>query len=130
MRLAVALFKKINPSEIVFMSFINENRFDTDSTGWQVDIMTDKVWEEIEKICDSCIKPEQLGGDEVMTNIVSSGFEVMSGILKIESERNKEILDSSPITDEDVVYEEYEYYEEYYDPFYISPFWLIPLILW
>ncbi len=133
LRIAVALFKKLNPAEIVFMSFINENAFDTEATGWQIDLVDDAIWNEIEKVCDSAIKPEDLGND-AMEDMVGQGAELLINILKEEAKRAQEEkqninYNSTDIIEETVV-EEYTYYEPYYDPFYVSPFWLVPLFLW
>jgi hypothetical protein len=129
-RIAVALFKKIDPSEIVFMSFIDENRFDTTSTGWQIDLMDDDAWKEMEEIIDTAIKPEELGAD-AMEDMVKQGAELMMSLLKEEQERDKQDPGYTATTTEEVVEEEtVEYYEPYYDPFYVSPIWLVPLFLW
>jgi len=133
LRIAVAMFKKLNPAEIVFMSFINENAFDTEATGWQIDLVDDAIWNEIEKVCDSAIKPEDLGND-AMEDMIAQGAELLVSILKEEAKRAQEEkqntnYNSTDIVEETVV-EEYTYYEPYYDPFYVSPFWLVPLFLW
>lgn len=135
LRLAVALFKKLNPAEIVFMSFINENRFDTKSNGWQIDLMSDQIWAEIEKICETALKPEQLG-TEAMEDIIAQGSQIVVDLLKKEEARRVEEIRSNPVNpsceviEEEIIEEESVYYESYYDPYYISPFWLVPLILW
>ena len=136
-RIAVAIFKKLNPAEIVFMSFINENRFDTQATGWQIDLVSSAIWNEIEKICDTAIKPADLG-DDVIQDIIEQGANLLTDILKEESKRQEEesqsIATSNNRVVEETVVEEttyYDgYYEPYYDPYYVSPFWLLPLFLW
>lgn len=128
LRIAVAIFKKLDPAEIVFMSFINENRFDTTSAGWQIDLVSDNDWAEIEDICATAIKPDDVGSD-AMEDMVSQGSELMISLMKEEQERQQE--DDSYETTETIVEEEtVEYYEPYYDPFYVSPIWLVPLFLW
>jgi len=126
-RIAVALFKKMNPHEIVFMSFINENRFDTKSTGWQVELLSDNIWNEIDQIVETAITPEQLGSEDVILDIIDQGSILMVDLLKKESEMK-------PVATEDEyeeeVVEEVTYYESYYDPYYVPTFWLIPLFLW
>lgn len=142
-RIPVAKFKKMNPSEIVFMSFINENRFDTSSTGWQFDLMADNIWMEIDDICRSAIMIEDLGED-VLENMIKRGTEVMMELMKKEIEINKQKLEEAKATagnvdDEYVVetttiIEEYEedlvYYDPYWDPWYCSPIWYVPLFIW
>lgn len=133
LRIAVALFKKLNPAEIVFMSFINENAFDTEATGWQIDLVDDAIWNEIEKVCNTAIKPQDLG-DEAIEDMIGQGAELLVGILKEEAKRQQEekqnINYNSTNVAEETVVEEYTHYEPYYDPFYVSPFWLVPLFLW
>ena len=140
LRLAVAMFKKLNPSEIVFMSFINEGRFETNKTAWQMDLLSDVIWNEIEEICSTALKPEQLGED-AMKDMIEQGSEIVVDILKQEEQRNKEIVEQQAqyndgdveVVEETVVettyYDSY-YYESYMNPYYVSPFWLVPLILW
>jgi hypothetical protein len=151
-RIAVATFKKINPFEIVFMSFINENRFDTTVTGWQFDLLADNVWAEIDEIVRTSITAEELG-DIVLENMIKRGTEVMMMLIQKELEINKKRLEDAKAeqlcmadddegheqTEEYIVetttiieeYEEdYDYYAVYYDPWYISPIWLAPLFIW
>ena len=139
LRIAVALFKKMDPAEIVFLSFINEKRFDTSLTGWQMDLLSDAVWNEIEAICTAALKPEQLGTPDVIEDIVRQGTDLMMNLLKEEVNQRKEEATQNlqnntqgEYTEETVVeeYETVEYYQPYYDPFYISPIWLVPLFLW
>ncbi len=126
LRIAVAIFKKIDPAEIVFMSFINENRFDSSSNGWQMDLMSDNDWKEIEAICATAIKPEEVGED-AMVDMINQGSELM--IKLMEEEKNQQQDDNT--YEEEIVEEEtVEYYEPYYYPYYVSPIWLVPLFLW
>jgi hypothetical protein len=128
LRIAVALFKKIDPAEIVFMSFINENQFDTTSAGWQMDLVSDNTWKEIEEICNTAIKPEEVGED-AMADMIGQGSELMIKLL--EEEINQEKNNNSNYNQDEVVEEEtVTYYEPYYDPYYVSPIWLFPLFLW
>jgi hypothetical protein len=140
LRIAVAIFKKLNPAEIVFMSFINENRFDTNQVGWQIDLLSDSIWDSIEEICKTALKPEQLGED-AMIDMIEQGSKIMVELVKEEDRRYQEEIASqkqSVSNDGEVIEEVVEetyyqpavYYEAYYDPFYVSPFWLLPLFLW
>ncbi len=133
LRIAVALFKKINPAEIVFMSFLDENAFDTQATGWQIDLVDDEIWKEIEHICETAIKPEDLG-DDAIEDMVKQGAALLIEILKEEEKRQQEDQQNNNYNNtgvvEETVVEESSYYEPYYDPFYVSPFWLVPLFLW
>ncbi len=126
LRIAVALFKKVDPAEIVFMSYINENRFDTSSDGWQMDLVSDNTWKEIEDICATAIKPEEVGQD-AMEDMIGQGSELMIKLLQEEAKQRENDNNQGG----DVVeYETVEYYEPYYDPYYVSPIWLVPLFLW
>ena len=128
LRIAVALFKKLDPAEIVFMSYINENRFDTSSNGWQMDLVSDNDWKEIEEICKTAIKPEEVGED-AMVDMINQGSELMMKLM--EEEQNQQQNDNNYTETETIVEEEtVEYYEPYYDPYYVSPIWLVPLFLW
>jgi hypothetical protein len=134
LRIAVAIFKKINPAEIVFMSFINEERFDTTSAGWQIDLVSDNIWDEIEEICSAAIKPEELG-DDAMVDMIGQGADLMMKLMQEEQNRNSGnngYNGSGGYPQEQVVIveETIPYYEPYYDPFYVSPIWLLPLFLW
>ncbi len=143
LRVAVAEFKKLDPVEIVFMSFINEDRFGKDQTGWQFDLLLGTVWDEILEICETAVHWEDLGyeddegevpAEEVIQDIIKQGAELLVELKK------KEALLAPPIDHgngngyendgeeyvERVVMEEYppDYYYSYYDPFYVSPLWL------
>ena len=148
-RIAVANFKKLNPFEIVFMSFINEDRFDLTKEGWQFDLYADTLWAEIEYIVNTAITIQQLGGPEVVENIIRRGTEVMFELTKKEMELKKARLvelqnsvkvgeDESESEDEiveittTITYceEDLVYYDSYYDPWYYSPFWVDPYFYW
>lgn len=127
-RIAVCNFKKIDPEEIVFMSFINENRFDTSENGWQHKLMFGETWNEIEKIVSSAITVEEIGIEETK-EMIKRGSEITKELLEKERELKTESV-SETVTETTYV-EETEYYDSYSyysDPFYISPIWLIPLI--
>ncbi len=144
LRLAVAEYKKLNPVEIVFMSFINENRFGANETGWQFDLLLGSIWDDILNICDTAISWEELGYEddqgqvsakEVIEDIIRQGTELMVELHKKEKEFGKQ----GPRKEEDdddngdgeegvverVVIEEQpvSYYYGYRDPFYVSPVW-------
>ena len=140
-RIAVGLYKKINVAEFVFMSFINEDRFNTEKTGWQIDLISGIIWDEIEKICETAIKPEQLG-DDAMKDIIQQGSCIMVDLIKKETEQKQNdlvdmeatgVTETITETTTEVVVEEdpdWIYYEAYYDPFYVPLFWYDPIIIW
>jgi hypothetical protein len=131
LRIAVAMFKKADPAEIVFMSFINENRFDTGAAGWQNDLMNGNAWAEIEEICNSAIKPEDVGED-AMVDMINQGSELMIRLMEEEQNQNNNNNNNygggttTTVVEEETI----EYYEPYYDPYYISPIWFVPLFIW
>lgn len=129
LRIAVALFKKLDPAEIVFMSFINENRFDTKSNGWQIDLVSDNSWNEIEEICKTAIKPEEVGED-AMLDMIGQGAELMIKLMEEEKQQQQNNDNYDQGTETVVEEETVEYYQPYYDPYYVSPIWLLPLFLW
>jgi DNA-binding PadR family transcriptional regulator len=129
LRIAVALFKKLDPAEIVFMSFINEDRFDTKSTGWQMDLLSDNLWKEIEEICQTAIKPEEVGQD-AMLDMIGQGAELMIKLMEEEKQQEQNNNNYEQGTNTIVEEETVEYYQPYYDPYYVSPIWLLPLFLW
>ncbi len=143
LRIAVATRKKMDPVEIVFMSFISECRFGKNKAGWQFDLLLGSIWDEILDICNTALSWEELGYEDeqgkveacdVIDDIISQGARIMVELHKKEASfANKEIEHDNSNNDNDeeeyvekVVMEEYPYtyYEPYYDPFYISPLWL------
>ena len=141
-RIAVAEYKKVDPLEIVFMSFINEGRFDLTRYTWQMDISSGMIWEEMEKICNAALTVDQInqGDDTVMPDIIRQGAELTVSLLQEEEARNKEAGQSqggptpgqpgttTTITEENYAYPP-SYYQPYYQPGYISPMWLGLLFL-
>ncbi len=150
-RLAVAEFKKLDPVEIAFMSFLNEDRFGRDETGWQFDLLLGNIWDEIILICNTAIRWEDLGYEDekgsvsakyVITDIIKQGSALMIKLLEREKKLRKEQPEESEDFDDDndneedhvvekVVVEEQpiNYYYSYYDPFYVSPLWLAVWLL-
>jgi DNA-binding PadR family transcriptional regulator len=140
-RLAVAEFKGLNPLEIVFLSFFNEEKFDTEN--WQETLSSDEKWDEIEHIANTAITMEYLMPDNVMENIVRRGSNLMGELLKEETKRkDAEVADSNnggdEIVTETVTTEEYitypnsyysTYCDYYYNPYFISPCWMLPILL-
>jgi hypothetical protein len=60
-RIAIAEHLGINAVEIVFMSFIREDRFGRDATGWQFDLLLGSVWDEILDVCNNATDLSELG---------------------------------------------------------------------
>ena len=81
-RVAVADFKGMNPIEIVFLSFLNENRFDCGVGRWQHDLTGDDVWNEIVEICNTAVSRQYLEADDVLLNVIASGSELALKLIK------------------------------------------------
>ena len=141
-RVAVADFKGIDPLEIVFLSFLNENRFDCGVDGWQNALTSIQPWIEIETICNTAVSLDYLKSEGVIENIVSTGTELAIGLIKQAEDAQRqmglpeEIIEETTTVTEyvDTVpmpYYPYSYWDPYlYDPFYISPFWIDPILIW
>lgn len=139
-RVAVAEFKKMDPLEIVFMSFLNEGRFDLSKYRWQYNLTGDDVWIEIANICNTAISCEYLLKDDVIQDVIKQGTEIALQLIKVAEESNSsqeqgEIIEETTTeTVEEYVdvvempYYGYDYFDPYYDPYYISPLW-IPIVL-
>lgn len=140
-RVAVAEFKGLDPIEIVFLSFLNEGRFIIGEGRWEYDLTGDSVWREIEEICNTAITAEYLSEDGVLEDVIKQGTEIALQLIKegeeLEAEYDEseeEIIETTTEVVEyvDIVeepYYPYDYYEPYYDPFYVSPLWIVPCIL-
>jgi hypothetical protein len=138
-RIAVAEFKGIDPGEIVFMHFLNTDCFDISSKGWQIDLVSDMIWDNIVNICCTAIHKEELEADDAIKNIIIAGSELLVNLYK-EEDAQRKALDAEEAINElnktqtvvetvyvDEIIEEYyepDYYYPYmYDPFYVSPCW-------
>jgi len=66
-------WKLLNPIEIVFISFLNENRFDFSETGWQTKILSGQIWDEILEISNSMLQWQDFGGEDVIKDIINQG---------------------------------------------------------
>lgn len=142
LRVAVAEFKNLNPVEIVFMSFINEGRFDDSVDGWQFDLLLGSTWDEILEIVTTALKPEDLAYESDDGSFISAEA-VMKDILRQGAELNLEIKQEeealaqeeeareAQVEEEEVVEEipDEVYYGYVHDPYYVSPVWLALLFL-
>jgi hypothetical protein len=147
-RVAVAEFKKINPVEIVFLTFLNEGRFSVEVDNWQYKLTKDDVWNEIIDICNTAVSMEYLSKDGVIDNVIEQGSALMKKLLKeeldmkeAEAKRPKTVEEEyQTVTVEDVTVNveyvpivefpcwDYYYFTPYYDDiYYVSPIWSAPL---
>ncbi len=133
LRIAVAWFKKINPADFVFLSFLKEGRFDTDKSNWQFDLLSGLIWEEVEEIVDTAIQiedlaytddDEEISGEQVIEDVIRQGAK-LSEKLYMEEEHLKHESSEYP----NDYYDEEPYsvttYQNYYDPYFVSPLWFV-----
>lgn len=143
-RVAVAEFKKIDPLQIVFMSFLNQGRFETDKDNWQERMTSSSIWDEISNVCQTAIPLDHLRENDVIQDIVKQGSEEMLRLLKDEEaikakesndDAGEETIVEETVTTEEYVdiveppYYDYVYFSPYVDIYYVSPIWFIPLFL-
>lgn len=142
LRVALCEFKGMNPLEVIFLEMIDENRFDLESDGWQFELTSGLIWDEMVEIANTNIRLENLAeegingtgaytGEQVMEIIITEGTEVLKTLIAYE-----EGIDNEEVDDEEVIEETSEYVEEpyynneyytttYYNsgPYYHSPIW-------
>lgn len=89
-RIAIAEHLGIDVVEVVFMSFIREDRFGRDATGWQFDLLLGSVWDEILDVCNSATDVSELGypdgdrwidGATVAEDILQQGGKLLGKLL-------------------------------------------------
>lgn len=136
LRIAVAWFKKINPADFVFLSFLKEGQFDIQRPNWQFDLLSGLIWEQIEEIIDSAIQIEELAyvteegeeisGMEVIEDVIRQGAQ-LSERLHQEEEHLKHESSEYPNDYYDDEHGSYVVtsYKSYYDPYFVSPIWFM-----
>ncbi len=89
-RIAIAEYLGIDAVEIVFMSFIREDRFGRDASGWQFELLLGSVWDQILDICNNAIDLWELGyqdgdrripGEDVAEDILQQGGALLGKLL-------------------------------------------------
>ena len=130
---AVAEYKKMDPVRIVFMAFLNEERFDKlPDENWPSEMITGEIWDEIIDVCNSNLSWTQLGytaedgtkvtAKQVIEAVIINGFTMATEIIKKEQEEidaeeeelaaAEEDHKESPVDGGEEEYFEYEYYIE------------------
>ncbi len=151
LRVAIAEFKKLDPIEIVFMSYLNESKIDTDQDGWEAQLVSDETWDKILNICNTNLSYVELGykdretnqnisADKVTKDIIHQGTELMFALHKQEEEQappqdgaeadepaTEEVIEETVVEEIRVSPYPITYYNPYWDPYYISPIWAQPL---
>ena len=145
LRVAVCEFKGINPTDIIFLEFVDSGEYDFEQDGWQADLVTGLIWDELLEVANSNLHMSDLdsfdddnelieSSEDYMTRMIKDSTELMVGLIKKQAE-----IDANDEEEEDDTEEEfvetitktyiaepvysYEYYEDYYDPYYVSPCW-------
>ena len=124
LRVAVAAYKGLNPVEIVFMSFLNEQRFGDAGEGWQFDLLLGSIWDEILEICNTALTVDDLGYEGEDGPV--SGKSVIEDIMKQGAELNRWLRQEEGDDDEDEnasASVRIGQTEGYQDPDYVSPVW-------
>jgi len=147
LRPAVAAYKGMDPLEIVFMSFLNEGRFDNQLLGWQFALSSNELWDEIAQICNSVFYQEDLEQAGISLDaVITEGSKLVLERMQIEEEiRALGVPASPPLVDpaqatetyrtvtettivtEKVVYVPVTEYVVYVDnPIYVPPIFVNP----
>jgi hypothetical protein len=129
LRIPVAVYKGLDPVEVVFMSFLRENRFGRRDEGWQFDLLLGTIWDEMVAVCDTAPTLEELGytaddgervsGEAVLRDVIAQGAALTLELR--ERERREDGTDEHGGEDDDEVYTETVRYRE--DPGYAAPWW-------
>ncbi len=117
LRIAVAVHKGIDPGEMVFLSFLHDGILDDKigNSGWQFDLISGKLWEEIVAIIKSALTEddlayeeggEEISGEMVLKDIIAQGAKLNQALWKDEGQYLKEEYPEI-IEIEDGVYEAY-----------------------
>ena len=139
-RVAVCQFKGIDPLEIIFLDFVDRGLFDVDEAGWEAELITGLIWDEIVEISENNLQLSTIieqDGEGTMENVIKAGADVMVALLKEEAEiaeaadeveEDYDDEDEEEVTVTTIEYIEepdysLDYYFVYYDPFYVSPCW-------
>lgn len=101
--IAIAELKKMDPIEIVFMSYLNEDTFlidagDIDENGWQFHLAMGSRFDDIEDVVNTAWKAEDLDqtasggatGTQVLENVITRGAEVRKAVVEAELAAQRE----------------------------------------
>lgn len=151
LRITVCEYQKLDPWEIVFISFLIEKRFrepkdKTEVLGkesWQYKVVYEGVFNEILDILNDSLHYEELGfetedgdfveGEDVVKDIINQGSKLNREISIEQSKLDKQEQEAfresriEPTQTTTTYYEDY-YDPYYYDPYYVSPIWDVALI--
>ena len=146
LRIAVALYKKLNPIEIVFMSFLKEGQFGDRGEGWQFDLLLGSIWDEIIAVCTAALTAHDLEytdeegnvihGSTVLEDIIVQGAQLNCKLHEQEKEMAAAKASADYADADNDNNGEYgvqpvamETYYSYCRPMYVSPLWTILLFI-
>lgn len=144
LRVAAAEFKGLDPLEIVFMGFLNEERINDKLSGWQFDLVLGSIWDELLQICNNALQSDDLAfeddtgatvsGDTVMADILTQGADLNLRLRQQEEEytaaeqKPKTLpispagpLELQPVHTPIITHTVYKNYK--HDPRYVNPVW-------
>ena len=121
-RLAVATLKGIDPIEAVVLTFLSEGRFDMDKKGWEFDLTSTLIWDEVEHVVHNSREIEELSyidddgdkisGESILEEVIKDGTSVMIDLRKREAEIDDKIAEEEAQGEEEEAQGEEEEYEE------------------
>jgi hypothetical protein len=115
---------------------------------WQHFLTGSEPWNDILEICNTAIDIEYLRADGVLENIITQGSALAIQLVKDYEEmiRAAKAVEAQSVSEEEEIVTEtttteyvevvemadygYDYWEPYRDPYYVSPLWLVPMVLW
>ncbi|MCP4445125.1 MAG: hypothetical protein GY811_07250 [Myxococcales bacterium] len=134
LRIAVAEFKKIDPTTVAFLSFINEGLFNEEGS-WQKDLHDAELWQEVQEVCNCSVATEDLAyedpvdghvkGIEVLEDIIREGAEMNLELKALEEELSAdEPVEEGERDDDEEEIDVDEYYTPHFEPGYVAPVWV------
>jgi hypothetical protein len=93
--------KKIDPVEMVFMNFIENNRFDYEKNDWQFDLKAGLIWEDMYEIAESLITISDLTYTDVPTGKIIKGEDVIREIVEQGAQITLKLMDTKLRLDEE-----------------------------
>ena len=79
LRIAIAEYKGYDSIEIVFMSFVQEERFGRNHDGWNHELLLGQIWNEIQYICNTAVRLYSLRYEE--KGLVFEGPQVLEELI-------------------------------------------------
>ena len=138
--------------EFAVLSFLKEGKFNTSAHGWEFDITSTLIWDEVEDLVQNSMDisdlsythddGDDISGESVLKDVIKQGSELLINLKKQESEIDAEIAEDEEleeeyeevvtyveVIDEDDCYYDPYYYDSYNDPYYVDPVLVAAIIL-